>query len=140
MIKKIAFILLVLIAADRAHGQSMPDKKEVENTIVRLFEGLSALSEEKIQAEVTEDFLLFEVGEVWNADSLVQAIAPMKKRAFSRKNYFQFVKTEVKGDMAWTSYDNKAEIEVDGRIRNVHWLESAVLIKQKGKWKIKFLH
>jgi ketosteroid isomerase-like protein len=48
---------------------------------------------------------------------------------------------DVDGNAAWGSYYNEATIRVaDGTVRNVQWLESAVLIKQGNDWKIKLLH
>ncbi len=72
--------------------------------------------------------------------TLLNNVLPMKGKEFSRTNHFIFYRTEIKGNMAWIAYDNIADISVTNWKGSVHWLESAVLIKQEGTWKIQMLH
>ena len=50
------------------------------------------------------------------------------------------METEQKGDMAWVSYHNTADLSVQTKKMKVQWLESAVLIKEGQHWKIRLLH
>lgn len=115
-------------------------QKGPEQAIVRFFDGLALLNDTLIRENTTANFLLLEHGEVWNSDTLLRRIAPMKGRAFKRVNEFKFIRTEIKGKTAWVAYDNKAYVTVDNRQRTLHWLESATLRKQKGKWRVALLH
>jgi hypothetical protein len=141
--KKLSFLLFSgLIFCYTVSSQvANSGNKFVEQTVIDLFQGFSELSLEKIKNHCTSDFLLFENGAVWNADSLAPGINRRKNSPdFRRINKFDFIKTEVRGKTAWTSYYNKADITSSGKTFSVRWLESAILVKEKKNWKIKFLH
>ena len=116
------------------------DKTQIEAAIVQFFDGLSELNNDKLKDITTPDFLLLEVGDVWNLDTLINKIAPLKNMKYDRKNRFEFIKTEQSGNTACVSYHNWADFTVNTNQRTVRWLESAVLINEKGKWRIKLLH
>ena len=63
-----------------------------------------------------------------------------KNAGIKRINKFQFIKTEQNGDIAWVSYHNTAEFSLNEKQQTINWLESAVLRKENGRWKIKLLH
>jgi ketosteroid isomerase-like protein len=46
----------------------------------------------------------------------------------------------VSGDMAWITYVNRGSIKDASGTKDVTWLESAVLQKEKGAWRIHFFH
>lgn len=132
---KILSIVLFLFT-----GNSYAQKDSIEAVVVSFFDGLSELNASKIKDCTTGDFLLLEDGEVWNVDSLISKIAPMQGQNFKRTNKFSFIATERKEDVAWTSYHNTADFTLNDRKLTRNWLESAVLVRQGGKWKIKLLH
>ncbi|HEX2532351.1 MAG TPA: nuclear transport factor 2 family protein [Chitinophagaceae bacterium] len=136
MKKNSIFLFLLLLTALPALAQ----KDSVEAVIVRFFDGLSELDPGKLKETTTPDFLLLEHGEVWNLDTLVQRITPLKGRSFKRVNRFSFLRIEQAGSIAWISYRNWADFTVDGRQASRHWLESAVLVRERDGWKIRLLH
>jgi ketosteroid isomerase-like protein len=134
--KKICCLLLLFCSL----GASA-QKDSVQALISRFFEGLSNANESAIRATVTADFELLENGEVWNMQTLADHLRLQRGRSFTRTNEFRFITTEEQGNMAWVSYDNRATITSAGQEpRKLHWLESAVLLRQKGQWKIRMLH
>ncbi|OLY93530.1 hypothetical protein SAMN05444008_108112 [Cnuella takakiae] len=133
---KLLFAIVLLFAAPCCRAQS----KGPEQAIVRFFDGLALLNDTLIRENTTPDFLLLEHGEVWNCDTLLRRIAPLKGRTFKRVNEFKFIRTEQQGNTAWLAYDNKAYITVNNQQRTVHWLESATLKYNQGKWRIALLH
>lgn len=127
------------------------EEKEVQSVIENMFEDVfSKLDENLISKYFTDDFLLFEDGEIYNLETTAQMIASIKKQfddeaakghKLERKNKFEFIKTLADGDSAQVYYKNSAEIFYDGMsIMKFDWLESASLIKSDGSWKISFLH
>jgi hypothetical protein len=110
-----------------------PEFKPVQE----LFAAMSAVDHQKMRMEVTEDFQLLEDGEDWSLNDLIDVVQPSK---YSRRNYFNVIRSEVMGNMAWVSYWNKATFHMDDKQGEVVWLESAVMIKQGELWKIKMLH
>lgn len=132
--------LLITITLLLSTHCCLAQHKGPELAIVRFFDGLSLLNDTLIRENTTADFLLLEHGEVWNCDTLLRRISPMKGRAFKRVNEFKFIRTQIKGKTAWVAYDNKAFITVDNRQRTLHWLESATLRYHKGRWRVALLH
>jgi hypothetical protein len=73
-------------------------------------------------------------------DTLINKMLPRKNSNVKRINAFEFIQTEQSGNVAWVSYHNSARFISGEREQVVRWLESAVLVKTKGKWKIQLLH
>jgi ketosteroid isomerase-like protein len=138
--KTLNLIMLVTLLSLTARAQSDSEKKLIQGSITRFFDAISALDDNALKAEVTGDFTLIEHGLVWTADSLINHLKPMKETKFTRVNMLNFIKTEQRGNVAWLYYFNTAEISRGTEMRVIKWLESAVLTKQSGKWKIKLLH
>jgi len=133
-------LTLLVIGLSFFSFKGSAQKEKIEGTIVRFFDGLSELNPGILKETTTDDFLLLEHGEVWNMDTLVSKLSLPKGTKFNRVNSFKFIETEYKGKWAWVSYHNTADFTVNDRKRQVNWLESAVLVKEKGEWKIKMLH
>lgn len=131
-----SFLVLITIGLHAAAQQ----KNDIQAPVIRLFDGMSAMDNEAIKAELSSDFTLLENGKVWNTDSLTAAINKGKGMDLKRVNKFEFLKTEESGNTAWVSYYNTAELQFKGKEIIVRWLESAVLVKEQKKWKIKLLH
>jgi ketosteroid isomerase-like protein len=119
---------------------SQQEKDSIEASISRFFDGLSEIDAEKLRAYSTSDFLLLENGHVWNMDTLVSKVNVGKNSGLKRLNKFEFIKTEQNGNVAWVSYHNTADFSLNEKKQTVKWLESAVLGKENGRWKIKLLH
>ncbi len=139
MRKIFSFLVLITIGL-HATAQQKNDQKDVQAPLIRLFDGISAIDNEAIKAEVSSDFTLLENGKIWNTDSLIVAVSRYKGLGLKRVNKLDFLKTEQAGNTAWVSYYNTADLEFKGRQIVARWLESAVLVSEQGKWKIKLLH
>jgi hypothetical protein len=135
-----AAFLLAALAPAAAQNKPSAEAVPVQQAIIGVFDGFSALSPEKIMRHCTPDVTILEDGVVWNADSIAAALNRMKGVDFKRVNSFDFLQTEVRGNTAWTSYYNQADMQINGTPRQVRWLESAVLVKEAGGWKVKMLH
>jgi hypothetical protein len=136
--KKGLFIALSLFCS----GVLMAQKKKhsVEAAVAGFFNGLSIRNADTLKYYATADFQLLEDGEVWNMDSLINKMKPLKGSAITRLNQFDFISTRISGNMAWVSYHNTAEFRKGENTKLVKWLESAVLIKTGGRWKIQMMH
>lgn len=132
--------VIIGVLALPAFAQKHPAATKPQDAITYFFDALSELDEAKLRAYVTNDFLLLEVGEVWNTDSLANSISRRKGRNFTRKNYFRYIRTEQMRNDATVAYFNRADITLDGRPIVVEWLESAHLVRVGKGWKIKMMH
>lgn len=136
--KKTALLILLFLFHNCCYAQQ--EDKNIQATIIRFFDGISALNDKSIKAEVTTDFSLLENGKIWTVDSLLKAITPYQSMGLKRINSFVFITTEQHGKMAWVSYHNTADLSVKDRKMKVQWLESAVLVQDGQQWKIRLLH
>jgi hypothetical protein len=136
--KRLLLISLLLISSAEIFAQT--DKIKIESSIVGFFNGLSLVNPDTLKFYSTPDFQLLEDGEVWTLDTLIARVMPRQKANIQRINTFKFIRTEVSGKMAWVSYDNAAEFRLGDKQQTKKWMESAVLVKNKGSWKIQLLH
>ena len=136
--KKFFVFAFFLSLSTSLYAQS--EKEKAQKVVVDFFEALSAMDSRLIDPLVTKDFILLEMGEVWNADTLKSKMVLPKGIKFKRTNYLDFIKTDVQNNIAWISYHNRAEIVWNDGVRMLKWLESAVLVKENDIWKISLLH
>lgn len=137
--KRIFFLLLFGLYCN-INLFAQVEKNDIEASISKFFDGLSEMDANKLKTYTTDDFILLEDGELWNMDTLVTKMNGRKNLNIKRVNSFQFISTEQNGTIAWVSYHNTADISLNERKQTVRWLESAVLRKENGVWKIKMLH
>ena len=139
---KVFWVSFAMMTYSGVNSQTMKDTdtSDVQQVIVRLFDGVAEIDSSKIAKHTTKDFLLLEDGLIWNSDSLFRVLKPMKSQQFKRSNEFRFIRHEIKGKVAWIAYYNTAYISFNGQKREVNWLESAVLVKDSTGWKVKVLH
>jgi ketosteroid isomerase-like protein len=121
-------------------AQKNEEEGKVNKVITGFFDGISALDVKLMGQYVTNDFLLLEGGDVWNMDTVAVYLNQLKTGSFNRTNRLNFIRTEIKGNTAWVAYHNAADMNINGKKRNVEWLESAVLVKDGTEWKIQLLH
>jgi len=94
----------------------------------------------KFHAVAAENFYAYDVGKRFDGDALMQLI---KSAHASGKIYVWHVtqpQVQVHGDMAWITYVNAGSVQDAAGSKDVTWLESAVLKKHAGHWRIEFLH
>ena len=137
MIKKIGLIFLLFTQFSLAQT---PEKVEVQKVIIRFFDALSVANIPQMKAEVQDDFILLENGEVWTMDTLANKISRPKPEGYLRLNSFEFFETQIDKNRAWVYYKNKADISLKTRNTTIKWLESAILRKEKGRWRMELMH
>jgi hypothetical protein len=135
--KKIA--LFVLLSTQFSFAQTS-EKAEVQQVITRFFDALSVTNIPQMKAEVSDDFMLLENGEIWTIDTLANKISRPKPEGYLRQNSFDFLSTKIDKNRAYVYYKNKAEISSKTRNAIIKWLESAILRKEKGRWRMEFMH
>ncbi len=148
---KKALFLSIFLSLNWFSFAQKAEEKELEIIIENLFENVfSILDSTKIDTYLTDDFILYEDGEIWNKDSIQNMVRQMteqfnsednKKYTFKRTNQFKFAKSHIEGNSGWIYYENFADFTMDGNsIAKMHWLESAHFIRTGKGWKISFLH
>lgn len=86
------------------------------------------------------DFYSFDNGKRFTGDALMELI----KKAHAAGKVYVWEVTEpevhIDGATAWITYVNKGSLQDPSGTKNLSWLESAVLRKEKGIWQIHFFH
>ncbi|MHA7131415.1 DUF4440 domain-containing protein [Algoriphagus namhaensis] len=143
MIKNTFFVLFLLSFISTVAAQQTEEQK-VEALIQNSFDDIfSNFDAEKLQDYYTDDFILLEQGELWDMEMVKQYVKSNANRPEKsvRVNRFDFIKTHVSEDRAWTSYWNYAEItRSDGTVVPLKWLESATAVKTSEGWRLDMLH
>ncbi len=147
--KKLFMILPLVLVLCFAYGCEKEDddvaevdiaaeKQSVEKVIYDFFDAIFAFNYQGIRDLFTDDFILFESGQVMNVEEFIKFITAFEGSSSTYK--FEDVKTNVEGSVAWMSLRNKAVMTMGEQVINLDWLESAVLKKQEGVWKLAFYH
>lgn len=147
---KYAISILIFFFSISIFAQAK-DEVQFQKLIEDSFQEIwSNMDESKISKYYSEDFLLLEDGEIWNNDSVKIAVNDIKSRfespenkmhKFERINSFDFIKSHSETNSGWIAYHNYADIKMNGTsIAKIHWIETAMFIKDKKGWRIQALH
>jgi ketosteroid isomerase-like protein len=135
--------LLAFICGAAAADQPIPapaDQDQIIAAIRSFFAAASADDLEKLHAVVAPDFYAFDAGGRFTRDALMDMI----KAAHAAGKVYVWTVNEpevhLSGDTAWITYVNRGSIKDASGTKDVTWLESAVLGKEKGVWRIHFFH
>ena len=130
---------IVAAAADQS-APSPADEAQVTEAIRSFFAAATADDLNKLHAVTTPDFYAFDAGGRFTRDALMDLI---KAAHAAGKVYVWNVnepEVHVARDIAWITYVNHGSIKDASGTKDVTWLESAVLEKENGNWRIHFFH
>ncbi len=118
------------------------DEQKLKDLIQDSFDDVfSEMNLEALNKYYTSDFLLLEVGEVWDMERIKRELSSYDLRGSKRVNNFEFIQVEISGNTAWIAYHNTATFMSDGEIvGEINWLESATAVKTQEGWKLDMLH
>jgi ketosteroid isomerase-like protein len=137
-----AALLTSTIGAGAAEqpGPSAADQNQVTDAVRSFFAAAAADDLDKLHAVTTPDFYAFDAGGRFTRDALMDLI----KAAHAAGNVYVWTVNEpevhITGDIAWITYVNRGSIKDASGTKDVTWLESAVLQKEKAIWRIHFFH
>jgi ketosteroid isomerase-like protein len=137
-----AALLTSTISAATAEpsDQTAASKTEVTETVRSMFAALAANDAEKFRAALTPDFYAFDVGKRFTGDALLELIKTAQAAGTVYVWTVNDADVHISGDIAWIAYINRGSIKDASGTENVTWLESAVLQRDKGTWRVRFLH
>jgi ketosteroid isomerase-like protein len=114
------------------------EQTQIVETMNTMFAALQTEDAAKMNSIIAPDFYVFDGGTRFNGEAMMGLI---KSLHAAGKRYEWSVTdpdVHISGDTAWITYVNKGSItDASGRV-NQQWLESAILEKQTGVWKIVF--
>lgn len=132
---KAVFLVLSLVLCQSVQSSETTPFDAVRN----FFAAISAFDYVRMRSTVTDDFHVLEDGEVWDIETLIAAIRP-GEGSYLRRNFFSPIRVETNNEAVWVSYWNRATFAVQDEVSEQVWLESVVLIKDQGDWKVQLMH
>lgn len=116
------------------------DQNKVVETVRQMFVALANDDLDLFRSVTSTDFYAFDVGKRFNGDELMQLVE--KAHDSGKVHAWEVTDHEVHvdGKTAWVAYVNRGSIKDATGVKELSWLESAVLRKEKGVWRIHFFH
>jgi ketosteroid isomerase-like protein len=132
---------VAVLAAEQAPSPAAGSDEARIIEVMRTFY-VSATNDDldKFHGVVTRDFYSYDGGARFTGDELMALIK--KAHAAGKVFVWNVTKPEVRmhGDVAWITYVNEGSVKDASGTKNVTWLESAFLRKEKDGWRIEFFH
>jgi len=138
------FLLLtgIILLSCNPEAPSPVSPEKVEQKLIAYFQAIEDNDFEKMQTLITEDYILYEDGLIWNNDSLIKGLKgyltafPGATFDYRLSNF----KTTVGMNVATTYYQNEGKMITPDSTFQFNWIESAFFVKEENEWKISFLH
>ena len=136
-------LLIIISIVGLLVGCQEKEKSESPNQLKQIlltyFDGIKNIDLGELMEVTTDDFVLFEDGQVWNNDSIynfLKALPPFTA-VYRLDNFHINIDSEI-GNMF---YFNHADLTMNDTVKvEYDWIESATFKKIDGKWKMSFLH
>lgn len=140
--QKINLLFITILISVMVHAQHVTgEERAVQQSIEKMFAALTNADTIALKLYCTGDVKFYEYGQIWTIDTLIQKVMQTKSIPdFKRTNSFAFVNTTINKKSAWVTYYLESIITRNGKQEMLNWLETVVLIKQKGQWKMDVLH
>ena len=113
---------------------------EIEQTVHAFFDALRKEDKVAFQRLTTTSFYSFDGGERYSWTELVDVVRDAHARGVQLNWSIGPLDTKLRCDAAWSAWENVGSAGIPPDVRPVRWLESAVLVRQNGNWKIDFFH
>ena len=123
-----------------APTESTTDEAKVIEAIRSMYVAATNDDLAKFHSVVSTDFYAFDLGKRFTGDELMELIR--KAHAAGKIYVWQVTEPEVHidGTTAWITYINRGSVQDATGTKNLSWLESAFLRKDKENWRIHFFH
>lgn len=138
-------VTVLLLSALRpgvpSHASSAVDDRDaVVEPVRQMFVALANDDPVLFTSVTSADFYAFDVGKRFEGDALLQLVA--KAHAAGKVYVWTVTDPDVRihGDTAWVTYVNRGSIADAAGVNELSWLESAVLRRENGVWRIHFFH
>lgn len=132
--------LLLCLGLPGAAVASPAEEAAVAETMRSMYTALRTDDATLFAQVTTPDFYAYDVGKQFTGEQLLALI----KSAHAAGRVFVWQVTEprvhIEGNTAWLTYLNRGSVGDASGSKPVTWLESAVLHRMDGIWRIHFLH
>jgi hypothetical protein len=138
-IQQFIFVLnVVLILSGCQKNKSTDDPEKLKNVLLAYFDGIKNKDFKKMKESTTNDFVIYEMGSVWNNDSVFKQMKAFPYRVEYTMDSFNINVDQTSAHM--TYFNHGAFVFDDTVKRDFDWIESAAFRKNEQGWKMYFLH
>jgi quercetin dioxygenase-like cupin family protein len=133
-------VKIVLTEVKSMTSDPAPDNDAVVDAMRTMYVALTKDNAELFRAVTAPDFFTYDGGKRFNGDELMAFI---KSRHDAGVVYvWEITEPDVRvdGRTAWITYVNRGSVADAAGKKDVVWLESAVLQKEAGGWRVQFFH
>ncbi len=131
---------LAWLAAPALAAEPTADEEAVVQAIRLMYVAATNDDTAQLRAVTAPDFYLFDLGKKMTGDELMALIK--STHAAGRTIVWNVTEPRVRieGKVAWITYLNRGYAQDAAGRKDLSWLESAVLLKELGTWRIQFFH
>jgi hypothetical protein len=136
-----AFFSTAALAANLpACTATAEDQSQVVETMRTMYAAATTDDLAKFHTVAAPDFYAFDGGTRYDGDALINMIKSF--HASGKVFVWSVTQPHVESDchLAWITYINRGSIKDASGSKELSWLESAMLEKQAGAWRIRFFH
>lgn len=131
------FILITVLSFCMINQAQAKKAGNAFKAVDKFFLAISEVNYINMKSLVTKKFVLLEHGEVWSIDDLIKVVKPTD---YVRVNYFSIINMKDHGNIVTVNYWNKANFNNDNYNEDVIWLESVIIVKNNGRWRLSQMH
>ena len=117
-----------------------PDEQAVVQALRQMYVALTHEDTEQFRAVTTSDFHSYDGGKKFAGDELMTLIKGLHATGKTFVWTVPEPTVRIEGNVAWITYVNRGSVQDAAGKKDVSWLESAVLLKEAGTWRIQFFH
>jgi hypothetical protein len=112
----------------------------IERTVHAFFDALRREDMAAFRQLTTSSFYSFDVGKRYAGTELVDVVKDAHRRGVQLHWSIGEMDTNVACNVAWSAWENVGSAGIPPDVKPVRWLESAVLVRENGSWKVDFFH
>ena len=136
-----ALVLTGCTHLDRPACLASPEAQAaIDSTVHAFFDALRKEDKTAFQRLTTESFYAFDAGKRFSGPALMDVVRDAHARGVQLNWSVGPLDTKVGCDVAWTTWENVGSAGVPPDVKPVRWLESAVIVRRNGEWKVDFFH
>lgn len=115
-------------------------RAEIDRTIHDFFDALRKDDEASFKRLTSGSFYSFDVGKRYEGTELVDVVRNAHAQGVQINWSIGPIDTKLSCDVAWSAWENVGSAGIPPDLQPVRWLESAVIVRENGNWKIDFFH
>jgi hypothetical protein len=134
-----AMSLLIALFMTSCQNNTRDDPETLKMVLLDYYDGIKNADHEKMRSATTNDFLIYEAGEIMNNDSVFKEMDRISP--YQAEFKFEHFKIKVDHTLGHMSYHEHATFVVHDTVKvKLHFTGSAAFTKIGSAWKMCFMH